>query len=287
MSADRREFRRSLERAASTDPQVRESLDAIYRRVNFMKTQTNKLSSFSAAELGAAPSTRTATGRSAGTARGTARRTPRVPSSEELMPFICRRCNACTAVANGVAEIVGTSYAHCPWVIAKFRMERQVDAHESGYAKGDPEPDPRKETAYQHMCRSGFLGAKGNPAARLPPVRAKPNCAAALLALAPHTPRSLRCCFLTPGGPATFLQPTQRTARTLKTQHQRGTYQKGHGDWAHWDPLIKYGPPETATDNIHKVGDTAMQVNHIVITDVSDSQILVNTPHCTVIAGVF
>ena len=55
------------------------------------------------------------------------------------------------------------------------------------------------------------------------------------------------------------MQPTQRTARTLKIQHQRGTYQKGHGDWAHWDPLIKYGPPETATDNIHKVGDTAMQ----------------------------
>lgn len=139
--------RRSLERAASTDPAVREALKAVHRRVSFMKTQHAQPGQASKA----APR--------------------RAPSNEDLAPYACRRCNACTAVANGVADIVGTSLANCPWVIAKFRMERQVEAHESGYEKGDPEPDPRKESSYQHLCRSGFLGAKKADTARLPPVR--------------------------------------------------------------------------------------------------------------------
>ena len=137
--------RRSLERAASTDPAVREALKAVRRRVSFMKTQNGQ------------------PGQAAKAAPGR--------SNQDLAPYACRRCNACTAVANGVADIVGTSLAKCPWVIAKFRMERQVNAHESGYAKGDPEPDPRKESSYQHLCRSGFLGAKKADTARLPPVR--------------------------------------------------------------------------------------------------------------------
>jgi hypothetical protein len=143
--------RRSLERAASTDPAVRDALKAVHRRVSFMKTQTGQ---FVQASKGKA-----------------AKSSRRAPSNEDLAPYACRRCNACTAVANGVAEIVGTSLANCPWVIAKFRMKRQVQAHEYGYAQGDPEPDPRKESSYQHLCRSGFLGAKKPDTARLPPVR--------------------------------------------------------------------------------------------------------------------
>ena len=205
---DRRSLdRRSLERAASTDPAVRDALKAVHRRVSFMKTQTQQLGGAAAAS-----------GRR-GTARASARR--KTPSNEELAPYACRRCNACTAVANGVAEVVGTSLANCPWVIAKFRMQRQVDAHESGYAKGDPEPDPRKESTYAHLCRSGFLGATKPDTARLPP-------------------------------------DTQRTARTLHTMHQRGTYQRGHHDWAHWDPLIKPVDKERSGNNVYKVGDTLM-----------------------------
>lgn len=145
--------RRSLERVASTDPIVRGALETVHRRVSFVKTQTK--------QLGKAPKLST-------------RKDP--PADEDLAPYACRRCNACTAVANGVADVVGTSLANCPWVIAKFRMQRQVQAHESGYAKGDPEPDPRKESSYQHLCRSGFLGAQKPETARLPPVHQPPIC---------------------------------------------------------------------------------------------------------------
>ena len=55
--------------------------------------------------------------------------------------------------------MIGTSLKVCPWGVNKDRAVRQVNAHFAGYAKNEPEPDERKESAYQQMCRSGFLGA--------------------------------------------------------------------------------------------------------------------------------
>ena len=104
------------------------------------------------------------------TARSTARSTARLPpgasappwkstANEDLLPYVCHRCHACTAYHNGVADVIGTSLKVCPWVVNKDRAVRQVNAHFAGYAKNEPEPDERKESAYQQMCRSGFLGA--------------------------------------------------------------------------------------------------------------------------------
>ena len=81
-------------------------------------------------------------------------------SNEDLFPYACKRCNSCQAYQNGVSEIVGTSLKVCPWVISMDRSVRQVNAHLNGYAKGEPEPDPRRESTYSFFCRSGFLGAE-------------------------------------------------------------------------------------------------------------------------------
>ena len=79
-------------------------------------------------------------------------------SNEELFPYACKRCNACTAYQNGVAEVVGTSLKVCPWVISMDRAVRQVNAHIAGCDK--PDPDPAFESTYQLQCRTGFLGAE-------------------------------------------------------------------------------------------------------------------------------
>ncbi len=79
-------------------------------------------------------------------------------SNEELFPYACKRCNACTAYQNGVADVIGTSLRVCPWVIAMDRSVRQVNAHLAG--ADDPDPDPAKESTYQQQCRTGFLGVE-------------------------------------------------------------------------------------------------------------------------------
>ena len=79
-------------------------------------------------------------------------------SNEELFPYACKRCNACTAYQNGVAEVVGTSLRVCPWVISMDRAVRQVNAHLAGC--DNPDPNPAFESTYQMQCRTGFLGAE-------------------------------------------------------------------------------------------------------------------------------
>jgi len=107
--------------------------------------------------------------------------------NKDLLAFVCHRCNACTAYHNGVSEICGTSLKNCPWVIAKSRAVRQVNAHFAGHEKAEPEPSARRESNYALLCRSGFLGAEPIQGTGLPP-------------------------------------PTERTPRTVNVTHQRGTY---------------------------------------------------------------
>ena len=142
--------------------------------------------------------------------------------NEDLLAFVCHRCNACTAYHNGVSEICGTSLKNCPWVIAKSRAVRQVNAHFAGHEKAEPEPSARRESNYALLCRSGFLGAEPIKGTGLPP-------------------------------------PTERTPRTVNVTHQRGTYIVPHKDWNHWNKLIEQVPDERSRDNVYKVGDTFMQ----------------------------
>jgi hypothetical protein len=80
-------------------------------------------------------------------------------SNEDLFPYACKRCNVCTAYQNGVSEVCGTSLKMCPWVISMDRSVRQVNAHFAGYERGEPEPDPARESTYMLQCRSGLMGA--------------------------------------------------------------------------------------------------------------------------------
>ena len=111
------------------------------------------------AQASARRSTARSTARSAALPPGASAPPWKSTSNEDLLPFVCHRCQACTAYHNGVADVIGTSLKVCPWVVNKDRAVRQVNAHFAGYAKNEPEPDERKESAYQQMCRSGFLGA--------------------------------------------------------------------------------------------------------------------------------
>ena len=77
--------------------------------------------------------------------------------NEDLLPFVCHRCHACTAYHNGVADTIGVSLQQCPWVINKERSVRQTQAH---LAYDEPEPDARMESTSQHLGRSGFPGVK-------------------------------------------------------------------------------------------------------------------------------
>ena len=130
-----------LRAAARRDPVVREQLRRLQRRISSQSAESVRCSTTSVGS-GSIPSSRASRASKDSIFAASTRVGPKLG--------VCAETSALAVPSDGRVSNRTKAY-----LTANRRHQRQVRSHA---ADSSAEPDPRRESAYQQMCRSGFLG---------------------------------------------------------------------------------------------------------------------------------